>query len=166
MNAIGKAAPLLARRPAAAALTMELSQMPQNHQQKTTRCMSKYLSKAAAKRVPLNTKRAGKGYVKGKGGTKEGKLNSKGQFIVDPTKRLELVVPDLENFKVRYASDDELETSPLASSHADLFSIRQPTAQTVHRGDRAQIRTGNEKGPGRGPSLRELLGRSGMTTTV
>jgi hypothetical protein len=63
--------------------------------------MSKYLSKAAAKRLPLNTKRAGKGYYKGKGGTKEGKLNSKGKFIVDPMKRLELIVPDLEGFKVR-----------------------------------------------------------------
>jgi large subunit ribosomal protein L41 len=62
--------------------------------------MSKYLSKAAAKRLPLNTKRAGKGYYKGKGGTKEGKLNSKGKFIVDPKKRLELIVPDLEGFKV------------------------------------------------------------------
>lgn len=62
--------------------------------------MSKYLSKSAAKRLPLNTKRAGKGYYKGKGGTKEGKLNSKGKFIVDPKKRLELIVPDLEGFTV------------------------------------------------------------------
>lgn len=62
--------------------------------------MSKYLSKSAAKRVPLNTKRAGKGYYKGKGGTKEGKINSKGRFVVDLTKRLELVVPDLSGFKV------------------------------------------------------------------
>ena len=64
------------------------------------RFMSKYLSKAAAKRLPLNTKRAGKGYYKGKGGTKEGRLTSKGRFIVDPNKRLELIVPDLEGFKV------------------------------------------------------------------
>ena len=62
--------------------------------------MSKYLTKAAAKRLPLNTKRAGKGYYKGKGGTKEGKLNSKAKFIVDPKKRLELIVPDLEGFAV------------------------------------------------------------------
>lgn len=62
--------------------------------------MSKYLSKAAAKRLPLNTKRARKGYYKGKGGTKEGKLNSRGKFLVDPLKRLELMVPDLEGFKV------------------------------------------------------------------
>ena len=62
--------------------------------------MSKYLSKAATKRLPLTTKRAGKGYYKGKGGTKEGRLTSKGKFIVDPKKRLELVVPDLTGFKV------------------------------------------------------------------
>jgi len=64
------------------------------------RFMSKYLSKAAAKRVPLNTKRAGKGYYKGKGGTKEGHLTSKARFIVDPKKRLELIVPDFQGFKV------------------------------------------------------------------
>jgi hypothetical protein len=64
------------------------------------RSMSKYLTKSAAKRLPLNTKRAGKGYYKGKGGTKEGKLNSKAKFIVNPKKRLELIVPDLEGFAV------------------------------------------------------------------
>ena len=64
------------------------------------RFMSKYLSKSAAKRLPLSTKRAGKGYYKGKGGTKEGRLTSKGKFIVDPLKRLELIVPDLTGFKV------------------------------------------------------------------
>jgi hypothetical protein len=64
------------------------------------RFMSKYISKAARKRVPMNTKRAGKGYYKGKGGTKEGRLTSKAKFIVDPKKRLELIVPDLEGFTV------------------------------------------------------------------
>jgi Mitochondrial ribosomal protein L27 len=62
--------------------------------------MSKYLSKAAAKRLPLSTKRARKGYYKGKGGTKEGRLTSKAKFIVDPLKRLQLIVPSLEGFKV------------------------------------------------------------------
>jgi hypothetical protein len=76
------------------------SNIATNHQLFQQRFMSKYLSKAAAKRLPLNTKRAGKGYYKGKGGTKEGKLNSKGKFIVDMKKRLELIVPDLEGFKV------------------------------------------------------------------
>lgn len=69
------------------------------------RFMSKYLSKAAAKRVPLNTKRAGKGYYKGKGATKEGRLTSKARFIVDPQKRLELIVPDLEGFKVNVLAE-------------------------------------------------------------
>jgi hypothetical protein len=63
--------------------------------------MSKFLSKSAKKRLPLTTKRAGKGFYKGKGGTKEGKLSSKANFIVDPLKRLELIVPDLEGCKVR-----------------------------------------------------------------
>ena len=66
------------------------------------RFMSKYLSKAATKRLPLTTKRAGKGYYKGKGGTKEGRITSKGKFIVDPKKRVQLMVPDLEGFKVSY----------------------------------------------------------------
>eukprot|EP00525_Craspedostauros_australis_P007029 CAMPEP_0198115636 /NCGR_PEP_ID=MMETSP1442-20131203/6671_1 /TAXON_ID= /ORGANISM="Craspedostauros australis, Strain CCMP3328" /LENGTH=90 /DNA_ID=CAMNT_0043773177 /DNA_START=285 /DNA_END=557 /DNA_ORIENTATION=+ len=65
------------------------------------RFMSKYMSKSATKRMPLNTKRAGKGYYKGKGGTKEGRITSKGKFVVDPLKRLELVVPDLTGFKLK-----------------------------------------------------------------
>ena len=75
----------------------------QSAQQFQTRFISKYISKSAKKRIPLTTKRAGKGYYKGKGGTKEGRLNSKGRFIVDPKKRLELVVPDLEGFNVSSA---------------------------------------------------------------
>ena len=70
------------------------------HQFQQQRLMSKYLSKSAAKRLPLTTKRAGKGYYKGKGGTKEGRLTSKARFIVDPKRRLQLVVPDLEGFEV------------------------------------------------------------------
>lgn len=67
-----------------------------------TRSMSKYLSKAAKKRLPLTTKRASRGgFYKGKGGTKEGRLNSKGRFIVNPLKRLELVIPDLTGFKLK-----------------------------------------------------------------
>ena len=62
--------------------------------------MSKFLGKAATKRLPLTSKRARKGFYKGNGATKEGHINSKGRFIVDQSKRLELVVPDLEGFKV------------------------------------------------------------------
>eukprot|EP00978_Attheya_sp_CCMP212_P046311 scaffold384011_cov31-Attheya_sp.AAC.1 len=65
------------------------------------RFMSKYLSKSATKRVPLSSKRARKGYYKGNGGTKEGHITSKGRFIVDFSKRLEIVMPrTLEGFQV------------------------------------------------------------------
>lgn len=49
----------------------------------------------------MTTKRAGKGFYKGNGATKEGRLNSKGKFIVDPRKRLKLVVPVLEGFALK-----------------------------------------------------------------
>ena len=45
-------------------------------------CFSKYISKARTKRLPLTTKRAGKGYKKGNGARTEGKLNSKGIFKI------------------------------------------------------------------------------------
>ncbi|EJK60982.1 hypothetical protein THAOC_18594, partial [Thalassiosira oceanica] len=67
----------------------------------TRRHMSKYLSKSATKRLPLNTKRAKKGYYKGKGCTSEGRLTSKGKFIADPLKKLNLIVPDLEGFTLK-----------------------------------------------------------------
>mmetsp|Transcript_15326 Transcript_15326/g.21355 ORF Transcript_15326/g.21355 Transcript_15326/m.21355 type:complete len:112 (-) Transcript_15326:235-570(-) len=67
----------------------------------TKRSMSKYLSKSATKRLPLTTKRARKGFYKGKGATKEGYLTSKGKFVVDPKKRLNLIVPDLTGFKLK-----------------------------------------------------------------
>jgi hypothetical protein len=65
------------------------------------RCMSKFLSKSATKRLPLTTKRAGKGYYKGKGCTSEGRLTSKGKFIADPMKKLQLIVPDLTGFTLK-----------------------------------------------------------------
>lgn len=67
----------------------------------TRRCMSKFLSKSATKRLPLTTKRAGKGYYKGKGCTSEGRLTSKGKFIADPMKKLQLIVPDLTGFTLK-----------------------------------------------------------------
>lgn len=72
-----------------------------HHQFQQFREMSKYLSKAAKTRLPLTTKRARKGYYKGKGATKEGHLTSTGKFVVDPLKRLQLVVPDLSDFKLK-----------------------------------------------------------------
>ena len=56
------------------------------------------MSKAATKRMPLNTKRARKGYYKGKGGTKEGHITSKGRFIVDHKKRLELLFGEMGGY--------------------------------------------------------------------
>ena len=67
----------------------------------TRRYMSKYLSKSAAKRLPLNPKRVGKGYYKGKGGTSEGRLTSKGKFITNPLKKLQLMVPNLTGFPLK-----------------------------------------------------------------
>ena len=65
------------------------------------RFMSKYLTKSATKRLPLTNKKAKKGYYKGNGATKEGRITSKGKFIADPMKKLQLVVPDLEGFKLK-----------------------------------------------------------------
>mmetsp|Transcript_4064 Transcript_4064/g.7817 ORF Transcript_4064/g.7817 Transcript_4064/m.7817 type:complete len:99 (-) Transcript_4064:47-343(-) len=62
---------------------------------------SKKLSNSATKRLPLTTKKAGKGFYKGKGGTKEGRHTSKGRYIIDPKKRVELIVPDLAGFKLK-----------------------------------------------------------------
>jgi hypothetical protein len=79
-------------------------QQPPHHylQQTVVRLFaSKYISKSAKKRLPMTTKRAGKGYYKGNGSTKEGHINSKGKFIIDPKRRLELMVPDLTSFTVR-----------------------------------------------------------------
>ncbi len=65
------------------------------------RFMSKYLSKSATKRLPLTNKKVKKGYYKGNGATMEGRITSKGKFIADPMKKLQLVVPDLEGFKLK-----------------------------------------------------------------
>jgi len=65
------------------------------------RSFSKYISNARTKRLPLTTKRVGKGYYKGKGARKEGFITSKGHFVREPEKCTELVVPDLTNFKLK-----------------------------------------------------------------
>lgn len=62
---------------------------------------SKYISKARTKRLPLTTKRAGKGFYKGNGARKEGTLNSRGQFFRVKDMCTELVMPDLTNFKLK-----------------------------------------------------------------
>lgn len=43
---------------------------------------SKFISKSRAKRLPLSPKRVGKGYYKGNGCRKEGRLTSKGMYII------------------------------------------------------------------------------------
>jgi len=65
-----------------------------------TRNMSKYLSKSATKRLPLHPKHAKKGFYKGNGCRSEGRHTSKARFIMDRSKMLELVVPDLTGFPV------------------------------------------------------------------
>ncbi len=65
------------------------------------RAFSKFLSKSARKRLPLTTKRAKKGYVKGKGCTVEGRHLKNGRYVVDPKKMLKLIVPDLTDFKLK-----------------------------------------------------------------
>ena len=67
----------------------------------TPRFFSKYYGNAKAKRMPLTTKRARKGFYKGNSCRSEGRHTSKGGFIIDKTKLLELVVPSLEGFKLR-----------------------------------------------------------------
>mmetsp|Transcript_1519 Transcript_1519/g.1519 ORF Transcript_1519/g.1519 Transcript_1519/m.1519 type:complete len:103 (+) Transcript_1519:90-398(+) len=67
---------------------------------------SKYISKSRAKHLPLNTKRAGKGYKKGYGARTEGIVTSKGNFIPVKSMRTQLVVPDLTGFKLKaYVAD-------------------------------------------------------------
>lgn len=83
---------------------------------------SKYISKSRTKRLPLTTKRVGKGYKKGNGARTEGKLNSKGLLILIFVKCsniklfsfyqlgqfrklkemcTELIVPDLSGFALK-----------------------------------------------------------------
>lgn len=62
---------------------------------------SKYVSKARAKRIPLNTKRVGRGFKKGYGARKEGLISSKGRFRKIKEMCTELVVPDLTGFTLK-----------------------------------------------------------------
>jgi len=59
------------------------------------------LGKQATRRVPLSSKKVGKGYYKGMGGTKEGWHTSKGRYVIDPAKQLDIVAPDLTGFKLK-----------------------------------------------------------------
>ncbi len=67
----------------------------------TRRDFSKYYGNARRKRLPLTTKRARKGYYKGNRCNTEGRHTSKGGYIMDRSRMLELVVPDLAGFKLK-----------------------------------------------------------------
>jgi len=60
------------------------------------------LGKAATKRKPLTSKKVGKGYYKGMGGTKEGWHTSLGRYVIDPARQLNIVAPESDpNFKLK-----------------------------------------------------------------
>jgi hypothetical protein len=61
---------------------------------------SKIYGRSRSKRLPMTTKRAKKGFYKGNGATQEGRHTSKGAYVMDRRKMLELVVPSLDGFKV------------------------------------------------------------------
>jgi len=87
---ISRSAPLpLHNRPSALYLAQQVS------------FFSKYISKARKKRLPMTTKRVGRGFSKGNGAKKEGIITSKGKFIRVPEKCTELQVPDLTGFKLK-----------------------------------------------------------------
>jgi len=62
---------------------------------------SKIYGRSRSKRLPMTTKRTKKGFYKGNGATQEGRHTSKGSYVMDRRKILELVVPSLDGFKVR-----------------------------------------------------------------
>ncbi len=66
----------------------------------TTICLSKYISRAGRKRIPLHRKHGDKSWYKGTGSAKTGHLNSLGRFRADPELLPNIVVPDLSGFKV------------------------------------------------------------------
>jgi hypothetical protein len=66
-----------------------------------TAAFSKYISKARAKRQPLTTKRAHKGFYKGNGARTEGKIDSRAHFKFVPEMKTELVMPDLSNTRLK-----------------------------------------------------------------
>lgn len=73
----------------------------QSHLLQQASFFSKYISKARKKRLPMTTKRVGRGFSKGNGSRKEGYLTSKGNFIRVAEKCTEIQVPDLTGFKLK-----------------------------------------------------------------
>eukprot|EP00968_Pinguiococcus_pyrenoidosus_P022428 scaffold3226_cov251-Pinguiococcus_pyrenoidosus.AAC.11 len=62
---------------------------------------TKYTSRSKGKRKMLTHRYSKKGYYKGTGARIVGRLTSKAQFIPDPEKHLELIVPELEGFVLK-----------------------------------------------------------------
>mmetsp|Transcript_43940 Transcript_43940/g.99291 ORF Transcript_43940/g.99291 Transcript_43940/m.99291 type:complete len:125 (+) Transcript_43940:247-621(+) len=81
---------------------------------------SKIYGASKKKRMPLSPKRARKGFYKGNGCRSEGRHTSKGGFVMDKEKLLELVVPDMSGFKLMpyVANATPKQKYPLA---ADLY---------------------------------------------
>ncbi len=65
-----------------------------------SRGFAKYYGKSRGKRIPLTSKQGNKNYYKGNGCRSEGRHTSKGGYVMDKSKMLELIVPDLTGFKV------------------------------------------------------------------
>ena len=66
--------------------------------------LSKFISKSSASRLPLDSKRAGKGYKKHFNGTKQGRHTSKGTYVLEKHKMLTVVAPEEgweEGFKLK-----------------------------------------------------------------
>ena len=62
---------------------------------------SRNVSKSKVKRASLTHRYSKKGYYKGTGARIIGRLGSKANFIVEPDKKLELVVPDMAGFPLK-----------------------------------------------------------------
>ncbi|GMH50770.1 hypothetical protein TL16_g00863 [Triparma laevis f. inornata] len=60
----------------------------------TSSLLSKFISKSAAARLPLDAKRAGKGYTKHFNGTKQGRHTSKGTYVLEKHKMVEIKAPE------------------------------------------------------------------------
>ena len=61
--------------------------------------------KGQGKRGRLSAKRGNANYVKGTGGTREGRHTKHGNYVMDPKLMMTLDVPDLTDFEVRSADD-------------------------------------------------------------
>jgi large subunit ribosomal protein L41 len=81
-------------------LRAKLNQLPVPNQL-LLREFSKYYGKALKKRKPLTTKHARKGFYKGNGCRSEGRHTSKGGYVMDRSRMLKLVIPDLVGFKLK-----------------------------------------------------------------